>query len=76
MLFRSHHNSPEAEELARRGGARVVYDQTTLGATLKTLLKNSREREECGRIAGAFVREMSGATAVIAGYIEQQIARD
>ncbi len=71
-----HHNSPEAEELARRGGARVVYDQTTLGATLKTLLKNSREREECGRIAGAFVREMSGATAVIAGYIEQQMARD
>lgn len=71
-----HHNSPEAEELAKRGGAKVVYNQATLGTTLKTMMSNCRERLEGGQIAGVFVREMSGATALIAGYIEQQMARD
>ena len=68
-----YHNSPEAEELVAAGGATVIHDEATLSATLKELMTNSTERKKRGEIAGKFVQERTGATAVIAESIEALI---
>jgi 3-deoxy-D-manno-octulosonic-acid transferase len=65
-----YHNSPEAEDLVEAGGATVINDQTDLAAALKTLTLDSAQRKATGTIAGTFVKERSGATAIIAGSIE------
>jgi 3-deoxy-D-manno-octulosonic-acid transferase len=65
------HNSPEAEDLAAAGGATVIHNQTELAAALKSFTTDSAQRIATGTIAGTFVRERSGATAIIAGRIER-----
>jgi 3-deoxy-D-manno-octulosonic-acid transferase len=65
-----YHNSPEAEDLVEAGGATVIHDQTELAAALKTFTLDSAERKATGTIAGTFVKERSGATAIIVGSIE------
>ncbi len=69
-----HHNSPEAEGLAAAGGATVVHDRQSLTSILRVLTSDPAERQRIGRIAGRFVTERTGATAKIAGSIEQLYA--
>ncbi|MEI8033321.1 MAG: glycosyltransferase N-terminal domain-containing protein [Chlorobiaceae bacterium] len=69
-----HHNSPEAEGLAEAGGATVVHDRESLTSILRFLTTDTAGRERIGRIAGKFVTERTGATAIIAGSIEQMLA--
>ena len=65
-----YHNSPEAEELAAAGGATVIHNEATLSAILKELITNGSERKKRGEVAGKFVQERAGATALIAESVE------
>ncbi len=64
-----YHNSPEAEELVSAGGAIVIHDQATLSVALNEMVTNTSEREKRGRVAASFVKERTGATAIIADSI-------
>ncbi len=65
MFGPRYHNSPEAEALVAAGGATVIHDQETLSATLKVLMTDRAEKNRRGKIAEAFVKERTGATAKI-----------
>ena len=69
-----HHNSPEAEELVAKGGAAVVGDEASLLAALNLFMTNPAARADAGAAAGAFVKERTGATAVISRCIEHYLA--
>ncbi|MCF8383644.1 MAG: 3-deoxy-D-manno-octulosonic acid transferase [Chlorobium sp.] len=69
-----HHNSPEAEDLAEKGGATVVEDETSLLAALNLFMKDCAVRAGSGEAAGAFVKERTGATAIISRCIENYLA--
>ncbi len=64
-----YHNSPEAEGLVSTGGATVIHDQAMLSVALNEIVTNTSEREKRGRAAESFVKERTGATAIIADSI-------
>jgi 3-deoxy-D-manno-octulosonic-acid transferase len=66
-----HNNSPEAVDLADSGGATIISDEATLYNALLNLTGDLQQRNRSGAAAGTFVRERSGATARITGYIEK-----
>lgn len=67
-----HHNSPEAEDLAASGGGTVISNESELAATLKSFTDNRAKRVAAGEIAGKFVKERAGATAIVAASIERE----
>ncbi|NTW69935.1 MAG: 3-deoxy-D-manno-octulosonic acid transferase [Chlorobiaceae bacterium] len=67
-----HHNSPEAEDLAASGGGTVIHNESELAATLKSFTDNRAIRVAAGEIAGKFVKERAGATAIVAASIERE----
>lgn len=69
-----YHNSPEAEDLAASGGGTVIHNGNELAAALKTFSDESAKRVATGEIAGRFVRERAGATAIIVNGIEREYA--
>ena len=64
-----YHNSPEAEGLVEANGASVIHDQSTLSSLLNEMVTNTAEREKRGKAAETFVKERTGATAIIADSI-------
>lgn len=60
-----HHKSPEAEELVTAGGAMVMNHQEEIARTLELLTTQRETREKYGTAAGMFVKEKSGATALM-----------
>ena len=62
----NHHNSPEAEKLAEKGGATVIHDDLSLLHTLNKLVDSPLEREKQGIIAGNYVRNRLGASCRVA----------
>ena len=55
----------EARDLVSIGGAFTFQEETSLIQTLSTLIDNDSKRENAGSIAGNYVEENRGATAVI-----------
>lgn len=66
-----HHNSQEAVELARRGGATIVHDQQDCYKALRTLLNNKKAADKAGAIALGLVKENIGATQRFLGHLEK-----
>ena len=64
-----YHNSPEAEGLVEANWASVIHDQSTLSSLLNEMVTNTAEREKRGKAAETFVKERTGATAIIADSI-------
>jgi len=69
-----HHNSPEAEDLAATGGATVVGDEASLLAALNLFMTDPSARQRSGAAAAAFVKERTGATALVSRCIEHYLA--
>jgi 3-deoxy-D-manno-octulosonic-acid transferase len=57
-----HHNSQEAVELARRGGATIVHDQQDCYKALRTLMNNKKAATRAGAVSLSLVKENIGAT--------------
>ncbi len=76
VLFGPRHlNSPEAIDLAHRGGGFVVGDAAELQDRLYRLLRDVAEREEAGKQAKAMVEERTGASMRIALFVKGLLAK-
>jgi len=64
-------NSPEAQELVRRGAGFIVQDEEALWSTLKKLLDNPSELETLRQKAREFIQENKGATDRILRKIQE-----
>lgn len=66
----NYHKFMEAEDLIDKGGAFSINDEETLKALVDELLGNEEKRRRAGEIAGGYIREHTGATERIIGYLE------
>ncbi len=67
-------NSPEAQELVRRGAGFVVHTSEEILTVLEELVGNPQKMEEARRIARQFVLENAGATDAIVREIESFVS--
>ncbi len=67
-------NSPEAQELVRRGAGFVVNSRDDMLQVLTALTSDSRKMETARHVARAFVLENAGATDAIVREIESVIS--
>ncbi|MCF3108594.1 3-deoxy-D-manno-octulosonic acid transferase [Niabella sp. CC-SYL272] len=63
----------EAKTLIKNGGATSYSNEGQLVEIIETLKNNLPVRETSGRSAGRFVAENTGATAIISGYIRENL---
>ncbi|MBI1803733.1 MAG: 3-deoxy-D-manno-octulosonic acid transferase [Ignavibacteria bacterium] len=66
-----HHNSQEAVELVREGGAVVCRDSHELCESMRIFLDDETQRIQTGKKASAFVQSHVGATTRFLSFLEK-----